>query len=293
MINVVAPAKINLFLRICGKNAQGYHLLDSLVAFTKFGDHLTIEPAHKDELVLIGDFASTINTHPKDNLVIRAINAFRQSGGDIGPLRIVLEKKIPVGAGLGGGSSDAATLLLAINERSKTPLSQDDLYGIGLKLGADVPVCLTRSCHRIANIGEILCPHDLPKIDAVLLVNPQVSLSTRDVFTNFSGSGGKCGSGFGGSLSTLGIADLVRLGNDLTKTAYILVPQINHCLNELITATGVIAAAMSGSGTSCFAFFDNKENAMMTAQLLRNQGYWAEVTSIYEPKNKPEALVCE
>ena len=198
MINVVAPAKINLFLRICGKNAQGYHLLDSLVAFTKFGDHLTIEPAHKDELVLIGDFASTINTHPKDNLVIRALNAFRQSGGGIGPLRIVLEKKIPVGAGLGGGSSDAATLLLAINERSKTPLSQDDLYGIGLKLGADVPVCLTRSCHRIANIGEILCPHDLPKIDAVLLVNPQVSLSTRDVFTNFSGSGGKCGSGFGG-----------------------------------------------------------------------------------------------
>ena len=144
MINILAPAKINLFLRICGKNDAGYHLLDSLVAFTEYGDNLTISPADKDELVLTGEFAGTIKTHKKNNLIIRALNAFRQGGGCIGPLRIVLEKKIPVEAGLGGGSSDAAALLLAINEQSKTPLSNYDLYDIGLKLGVDVPDILER-----------------------------------------------------------------------------------------------------------------------------------------------------
>jgi len=283
MTSIIAPAKINLFLRIYGKNALGYHLIDSLVAFTTFGDHLTIEPAHKDELVLIGDFASAINTHPKDNLVLRALDAFRQSGGVIGPVKIVLDKKIPVSAGLGGGSSDAATILLAINNQSKTPLSQDNIYDIGLTLGADVPVCLSRSCQRIGNIGEILTPYDLPKVNAVLLVNPRIPLSTSKVFTNFSNSNAKYGNEFSGSLSLLDAADLVNIGNDLTDTAVALVPQINHCLKKLSATNGVIAAAMSGSGTSCFAFFDNSENALLTAQFMRNDGYWAEVTTIYNP----------
>ena len=93
MINVIAPAKLNLFLRICGKNNAGYHLIDSLVAFTEYGDTLTIHSAEKDELVLTGEFAGKINTPIRNNLVIRALNAFRQGGGNIGPLRIILEKK--------------------------------------------------------------------------------------------------------------------------------------------------------------------------------------------------------
>ena len=293
MIGITAPAKINLFLRIYGKNTSGYHLIDSLIAFTTFGDHLTIEPAPKDEFVLIGDFASAIKTHPKDNLVLRALDAFRQSGGVIDPVKIVLDKKIPVGAGLGGGSSNAATLLLALNKQSKKPLSQDTIYDIGLRLGADVPVCLSRSCQRIANIGEVLTPHDLPTVNAVLLVNPCIPLSTSEVFANFSSSNAKYGSRFSGSLSLLDAADLVKIGNDLTETAATLVPQINHCLGELLAATGVIAAAMSGSGSSCFAFFDNSENALLTAQRMRNEGYWAEVTSIYQSKNKLDTFVSE
>ena len=281
MINVVAPAKINLFLRICGKNNAGYHLLDSLVAFTEYGDNLTIYSADEDELILTGEFASTIDTNLKNNLVVRALNAFRQSGGCIGPLRIVLEKKIPVGAGLGGGSSDAAAFLLAINEHSKTPLSQYNLYDIGLKLGADVPVCLARGCQRIANIGEILTPHDTPKIGAVLLVNPRVTLSTRDVFNSFAHSDRKTGSGFGGSLSMLNAANIVELGNDLTETAASLAPQIQLCLDELKGAKGVVAAAMSGSGASCFAFFENRDTAKITAKYLQNVGYWTQVTRIF------------
>jgi 4-diphosphocytidyl-2-C-methyl-D-erythritol kinase len=280
MISVIAPAKINLFLRICGKNNKGYHLLDSLVAFTQFGDNLTIYSADKDELVLTGEFADKINTPTKNNLVTHALNAFRQSGGRIGPLRIVLEKKIPVKAGLGGGSSDAAALLVAINKQSKAPLSQQNLYNIGLELGADVPVCLAGGCHRISNIGEILTPHDLPEIGAVLLVNPGIPLSTKDVFKSFSNSNQKSGSGFGGPISMLSAANIVGLGNDLTETAASLVPQIDSCLNELTAAKDVIAAAMSGSGASCFAFFEHRDAATLTAKHLQNAGYWAQVTSI-------------
>ncbi len=288
MIKVIAPAKINLFLRICGKNNAGYHLLDSLVAFTEYGDNLTIYPADKDELVLTGEFAGTFNSHTQNNLVIRALNSFRQSGGCIGPLRIVLEKKIPVEAGLGGGSSDAAALLLAINEQSKTPLSQHNLYDIGLKIGADVPVCLARGCQRIANIGEILTPHDLPKIGAVLLVNPRVALSTKDVFDSFAHSKRKSGSGFGGPLSTLNAANLVGLGNDLTETAASLVPQIKICLDKLTETNGVLAAAMSGSGASCFAFFENRDAAKITAKQLQNMGYWTQVTHILQLKTQAD-----
>ena len=153
-------------------------------------------------------------------------------------------------------------MLLAINEESKTPLSQKKLYDIGLKLGADVQsVC--RGCQRIANIGDVLTPHDLPEIGAVLLVNPGISLSTKDVFNGFARSNRKSGSGFGGPLSMLSAANIVGLGNDLTETAALLAPQIQFCLDELKKAKGVVAAAMSGSGASCFAFFDNRNAAII------------------------------
>ena len=162
MINVVAPAKINLFLRICGKNKLGYHLLDSLVAFTEYGDNLTIYPADKDELILTGEFAGTINTHTKTTSSYVHWMFFARVEVALVHYALYL-KKIPVGAGLGGGSSDAAAFLLAINEQKRNTISQHNLYDIGLKLGTDVPVCLTRGCQRIANIGEILTPHDLPE----------------------------------------------------------------------------------------------------------------------------------
>lgn len=290
MIGVLAPAKINLFLRICGRNDAGYHHIDSLIAFTEFGDYLTIEPANEDVLVLTGDFANMVDIPKKNNLVIRALNAFRQRGGSIGPSRIILEKRIPVGAGLGGGSSDAAALLLAANAASRHPLKQRNVIEIGRELGADVPVCLSKGCQRVANTGEVLTPYELPEIGTVLLVNPGVNLSTKDVFTSFAnthdGNSGEYGSGYGGSLSMLNATGLVGLGNDLTETAASLVPRIRNCLDKLMTANGVIAAAMSGSGSSCFAFFEDSNMAKTAAQHMQDAGYWAEVTRIYQPKTQ-------
>ena len=278
MITIVAPAKINLFLRICGKTDDGYHLLDSAVVFTHFGDHLTIEPAHDDQLAIIGEFASGL-ANADDNLVMTALNGFRAAGGVIGGLSITLEKNIPVGAGLGGGSADAAAFLRAVNALSSMPLGKDALYHLAASLGADVPVCLAGGCQRIAGIGETMTPIDLDFAGAILLVNPRIPLSTKEVFTRFTGPT----SGFAGSVSNLDAAGMVRLGNDLTATAVELAPAINSCLDRLARSKGAIATAMSGSGASCFALFDHIDNAEIAARQFQNAGYWACASMIYHP----------
>jgi len=278
MITIVAPAKINLFLRICGKTDDGYHLLDSAIVFTHFGDHLTIEPAHDDQLAIIGEFASGL-ANADDNLVMTALNGFRAAGGVIGGLSITLEKNIPVGAGLGGGSADAAALLRAVNALSSMPLGKDALYHLAASLGADVPVCLAGGCQRIAGIGETMTPIDLDFAGAILLVNPRIPLSTKEVFTRFTGPT----SGFAGSVSNLDAAGMVGLGNDLTATAVELAPAINSCLDRLARSKGAIATAMSGSGASCFALFDHIDNAEIAAATFENAGYWARASMFYQP----------
>ena len=280
MIDILAPAKINLFLRVCGKNNMGLHILDSLVAFTEFGDQLTIEPAKEDLFLLTGDFSGMVKTTKKNNLVMRALHAFRNAGGGFGQSRITLNKKIPVGAGLGGGSTDAAALLRALNKYSPKPLEEEKLFDIALMLGADVPVCLSGGCQRVSNIGEILTPHVLPEIGAVLLVNPGIPLSTSDVFRSFSGPI----SGYAGPLDLLDTADLVGLGNDLTTTAITLVPEVGLCLDRLMTADGIITASMSGSGGTCFAFFANQIKANEAKHHMKTAGFWAQVSHINQAK---------
>jgi 4-diphosphocytidyl-2-C-methyl-D-erythritol kinase len=278
MITIVAPAKINLFLRICGKTDAGYHLLDSAIAFTRFGDHLTIEPAKDDRLTIIGEFAVGLDS-ADENLVMTVLRGFRAAGGVIGGLSITLEKSIPVGAGLGGGSADAAALLHAVNRLSKAPLSKDALYHLATSLGADVPVCLAGGCQRIAGLGETMTPIDLDLSGAILLVNPRIPLSTKEVFTRFTGPI----SGFAGSVMDLDAAGMVRLGNDLTATAIELAPAINSCLDRLARSKGTIATGMSGSGASCFALFDHIDNAEIAATEFKNTGYWARASMFYQP----------
>ena len=214
-----------------------------------------------------------------DNLVMTALNGFRAAGGVIGGLSITLEKNIPVGAGLGGGSADAAAFLRAVNALSSMPLGKDALYHLAASLGADVPVCLAGGCQRIAGIGETMTPIDLDFAGAILLVNPRIPLSTKEVFTRFTGPT----SGFAGSVSNLDAAGMVGLGNDLTATAVELAPAINSCLDRLARSKGAIATAMSGSGASCFALFDHIDNAEIAAATFENAGYWARASMFYQP----------
>lgn len=292
MITGIAPAKINLFLRVCGKTNSGYHLLDSVIAFTDFGDKLTLntkaQTAAQDQLYISGPFAAMLtpqqdtgqqDSHQQndnaDNLVMRAVAAFRAAGGRIGPVAITLEKHIPVGAGLGGGSADAAAALRLVNNCADRPLDDETLYAIAASLGADVPVCLGSYSARVAGIGTECTPYPVKRVP-VLLVNPRHPMSTAAVFGQYKA----IPSGDAGNLTSADPATLLAYGNDLLAPACRLVPEITTILGQLRAAPGCLAATMSGSGASCLGIFTSPDQAAAAAAALRDVGYWAMPTSI-------------
>lgn len=278
MTAIDAPAKINLFLRICGKTAQGYHLLDSVTVFTDFGDRLTVTPAARDRLVFKGPFANFLDqpaVRGPDNLVMRALAAFRAGGGVLGPVEITLDKHIPVGAGLGGGSADAAALLRLANDLATVRLDPAHLVQIGAALGADVPVCLASRSQRVGGIGETLC--DFPVAPAyMLLANPLKPLPTAKVFSAFRGPG----LGSAGALGDDDAAALAGYGNDLLAAAGKIIPEIEPLLQAVRSAPGCRAAGMSGSGASCFGIFSDAEDTENAARRVHKMGFWAMPTKI-------------
>ena len=181
-----APAKIYLCLKIGKKRSDGYHELASVVGFTEFGDAINIQLSDSDELILSGRFSTDVETESSDNLVMKSLNALRNLSHYIPPLKITIDKQIPVGGGLGGGSSDAATIFLALNEIFNLKISKENLTKIGLKIGSDVPVCLNRSFMLMGGIGEKIFPLselDIPKY--IVLTNPGFISGTKKVFDEF------------------------------------------------------------------------------------------------------------
>ena len=299
IITEMAPAKINLYLRICGRRDDGYHLLDSAVIFTAFGDQISLTPATTDSLTITGTFADAlINQTPPNqtsanptvpdasspNLCMQALAAFRDAGGVIGPLAITLDKRIPVGAGLGGGSADAAAILRALNANADHPVTSETLDALAASLGADVPACLRTHSLRMTGIGDQITPLALAGTSSsvtdtsisVLLANPMIPLATADVFRSLN----TAGSGHAGTIDAFDIPALAGLGNDLTETACQLVPEIASLLAVLQQQSGCRIAAMSGSGASCFALFDHETACNDARDALRQSGFWAEATHI-------------
>ena len=181
MFSSLAFAKINLLLKVTGRRNDGYHLLDSLVGFCEFGDRLEISLNEaQDEIITEGTFGREID---ENNIIKKTLEKFRETTNWEQPVRIRLEKEIPIGAGLGGGSSDAATTLRLLSQVPKSPpLTHKELFNMALELGADVPVCLHRKTTRMQGIGEklaLLPP--LPELP-ILLVNPNCRLETKNVF---------------------------------------------------------------------------------------------------------------
>ena len=278
MITLVAPAKVNLCLRVYGKTDRGLHNLDSIVVFCQFGDKISISPAAHDIFCERGPFAPSLTaTNSDKNLVIAALDAFRANGGVCGPIKIILDKEIPLGAGLGGGSADAAATLRALNKIASTQLSSDQLFAIAAKLGSDVPVCLASTPHRIKGAGDVI--HPLYKIDAgaLLLVNPIVPLSTAAVFKQLTPP-------YNRPLPEITEHNAVRLcdfGNDLEVAATTFVPQISDLLTQLRQTPTCRAAQMSGSGASCFGIFDDIDTASLAAAAFENNGFWAKATKLH------------
>jgi 4-diphosphocytidyl-2-C-methyl-D-erythritol kinase len=254
-VEELAPAKVNLDLHVLGRRADGYHELDSLTAFAALGDRLVFYEHECLELELCGPFAGPLAAEA-DNLVLRAARSLAACAGRRAAVRITLDKRLPVAAGLGGGSADAAATLRGLNRLWRLRMTPADLAVLGAALGADVPVCLAGRAARLRGVGERVEPWDgLPPLP-VLLVNPGLPLATAAVF---------------GALERIAtpverawpppgepdafLAWLRRGANHLEAPALRLLPPIGEMLTGLATQQGCTLARMSGSGATCFGLF--------------------------------------
>ncbi len=269
-----APAKINLFLHITGRRADGYHLLDSLAVFAGVGDRLTHAPAPDLSLRITGPFAGSLTARP-DNLVLRAARALAEAADVPATGALTLEKNIPVASGIGGGSADAAAALRVL---SAAWAVRADLASIASGLGADVPVCLDGHARRMQGVGENLAPAPALPPFGLLLVNPGVALSTPAVFRARVASDAYSDQAIlPAAWDTVAsmAAGLSTLRNDLQPAALGLVPEIADVLTAIGASHGCLLARMSGSGATCFGIFADGEAARAAARRITRDGWWA------------------
>ena len=277
-----APAKINLTLRVTGRRADGYHTLESLVAFADLADDVTLEPGGEASLTVTGKFAEASGV-TSDNLVLRAERTLRQQIGDLKSGAFSLTKNIPVAAGLGGGSSDAAAALRLLAELNGLALNDPRLMAAARHVGADVPVCLDPRARIMRGIGdELSSAMTLPKLNAVL-VNPGVAVPTKSVFAAFDPryAGTRAHDGVPDKYEPF-IAWLGGYANDLTDAASRAAPVIRDVLAMLSAQIGCRVARMSGSGATCFALFDGRDESEHAAEQIQrvNSGWWVKAVAI-------------
>ncbi len=277
-----ARAKINLTLRVTGKRADGYHELESLVVFADVADTLTLEPAGHVSVAATGPFADAIGA-ANDNLIVKAYDRLAALVPGLKGGRFMLDKHIPVAAGIGGGSADAAAALRLLARLNDLSLDDARIMTAASETGADVPVCVGSRACVMTGIGERLSPPlDLPPLPAVL-VNPRVGVATRDVFAALARQGlpqdaqrlGDVPRGFDALIDYLG-----GHGNDLTEPAIACAPVVGEVLKALRALPGARLARMSGSGATCFALFATTAEAEAAARALAGRGWWVAATML-------------
>jgi len=269
VVHRAAAAKLNLYLHVVGRRADGYHLLDSLIAFAGVHDTVSAAPADALTLSVEGPFAAALSGGA-GNLVLRAAGALADLAGVKPRAALGLVKRLPVASGIGGGSADAAAALAALTALWRVAPEQDALAKLALMLGADVPVCLAGKAAQVGGIGETIAPAPaLPRVPLVL-VNPHVPLSTPSVFKARSGAYSNAAPLEAPPRDARGLAAALEARrNDLTEAAIGLVPEISAILATLEAQRGCLIARMSGSGATCFAFFAQTEEAEAAASALR------------------------
>jgi len=268
-----APAKINLYLHVGARRADGYHELESVIVFTDFGDEVALSPAAEPELVREGPFAAGLPGNAAEDLCMRAASRLSAEFGCAANVRISLHKNIPVAAGVGGGSADAAAVLRLLCRMWGVPSDDPRVAAVALELGADVPVCLLSRAAHVHRLGEQVAPlKNFPALH-LLLVNPAVPVSTASVFRAYGG-GGELFTDPPATFTPDALRDLTR--NDLGVPAALLCPEIADVLAVLEGVSGCRLARMSGSGPTCFGVFDDAD-ACATAALQIVQarpGWW-------------------
>jgi len=286
-LSVIAPAKLNLFLHVGDRRPDGYHALQSLVAFTESGDVLRLEAASELTLKVSGPFAAQI-PRGDDNLVLKAARSFSEEFSEKRRgASIVLEKNLPVAAGLGGGSSDAAAVLRALNALWSLGRSENELVELARTLGSDVPACvLARPCWMEGRGEQVFATSHLPPLE-VVLVNPGVLLPTASVFASLNARTGTSAMEPPGRIETLWdlVSYLEDSGNDLEAPATLIQPVIDEVLEALHHEPACVFAQMSGSGATCFGLFDGREYAQGAAEriALDHPAWWVRATRIAPP----------
>ncbi len=267
-VELFAPAKVNLYLHVTGKREDGYHLLDSLVVFAGTGDTLRFAPARALTLEIEGPGAEYL-TADDDNIVLKAARALAEALGRPAEAAITLEKHLPVAAGIGGGSADAAATLRGLMALWDVDLDDAKLAEIGLKLGADLPVCLAGRPTQMSGVGEILAPA-VPLPPAwLVLVNPRLALSTPSVFRARAGDFTPAAPLIEAPADAQALANhLVSRHNDLAAPAMILEPAVKIMLDAIGETEGCLLARMSGSGATCFGLYADEQTADNAAESL-------------------------
>jgi 4-diphosphocytidyl-2-C-methyl-D-erythritol kinase len=287
IIRLRAPAKINLFLHLVGRRADGFHLLDSLIAFTDYGDELSAEAAAGLTLAIDGPFAPGLSTGD-DNLVLRAARMLAAEGGVMQGARLHLTKNLPVASGIGGGSADAVAAMRALIELWGLRIPPARLAALALKLGADLPVCLVGQPSFVGGIGEdIKTLPPMPDLD-IVLVNPLIPLPTVDVFRRRAQGpdGARFGSAGRWTKPPASADEFLRhvaaCRNDLTDAAIGIVPTIAAVLAAVGGQAGCWLARLSGSGATCFGLFADAGAAANAAAAIRKAepGWWAVATKL-------------
>jgi 4-diphosphocytidyl-2-C-methyl-D-erythritol kinase len=282
-----APAKVNLTLRVIGRRPDGYHELESLVAFARAGDRVDFAPGDALALDVAGPFAAAAG-NLADNLVLKAARELKRRAPALALGRFALTKELPVAAGLGGGSADAAAALRLIARANALALDDPRLADAARASGADVPVCLDPRARVMRGIGEVLsAPLDLPPLPAVL-VNPGVPLATKDVFAAFArlgppkGAAAFDGAAVSGTSVETALAALARGSNDLETAAVALCPAVADALATLRATPGCRLARMSGSGATCFGLYANGSAAATAAQAIAggHPTWWVRATML-------------
>jgi 4-diphosphocytidyl-2-C-methyl-D-erythritol kinase len=271
-------AKVNLTLRVVGRRVDGFHDLESVVAFADCADRLTLTPGSTLNLKTTGPLAQDCG-ETVDNLVFKAAQLLGERVPDLNLGNFTLDKVLPVAAGIGGGSADAAAALRLLAQANGLAIDDPRLIEVAKLTGADVPVCLASRACVMTGVGETLLPLSLPKIPCVL-VNPRVAVATREVFEALGLRNGELLVGVTDVLQATAwpeqgasIEDWVEVlagsTNDLEAAATRIQPVIGEVLSALNATNGAWLARMSGSGATCFAIFENTPEAQRAAQKIQ------------------------
>jgi 4-diphosphocytidyl-2-C-methyl-D-erythritol kinase len=280
-----ARAKVNLTLRVAGRRVDGFHDIESVVAFADCADRLSLTPGPKLDLKMSGPLAQACG-ETGDNLVLKAARLLGGRVPDLKAGQFTLEKVLPVAAGIGGGSADAAAALRLLAQLNGLALDDKRMLDVALETGADVPVCLASRACDMTGVGENLLPLTLPIMPCVM-VNPRIAVATKDVFAALGLRHGELLVGatdvFRGTAwpePGASVEDWVEVlaasSNDLEAPATRIQPVIGEVISALSATNGAWLARMSGSGATCFAIYENTADAQRAAQkiMLDHPGWW-------------------